>query len=188
MKTRSKWAVVAIALVGLLVPACIRTCESTTSDGVLTAGLRGDFRASAGPGGDTAVIGRLRVGGQLSNVYLELVGDDELTVTRGSETEKMIRRAEAFGMVGYHATLDGDSAGQDIRMSFSRKVDRGAPGSTVRMPSAFELTSPASGAVQGHGARGADSIGKDRSRLRPGGLRDRRAGQGGLHQLGAVTR
>lgn len=146
MKTKIKLRTATLVLTGLLVPACIQTCESTTSDGVLTTGLRGNFRAVAGSDGDTAVSGDLRVGGQLSNVYLELVGEDALTVSRGKTTEKMVRRSEPFGMVRYHASLDGNSAGKDIEVSFTRAVDKGAPKSTVRMPPAFELVSPPSGA------------------------------------------
>lgn len=137
----------ALALIGLLLPACIQTCESTTSDGVLTTGLRGDFRAVAGPEGDTRVTGEIRVGGGLSNVYLELVGDDTLSVSRKKAVEKMIRRSEPFGMVRYHATLAGNSQNEEISVAFRRAVDKGAPASTVTMPPAFELVSPAAGAT-----------------------------------------
>ncbi len=145
MKKRRKLRVLLLLAIGLLVPACIQTCESTPSDGVLTTGLRGDFRAISGPDGSTNVTGELRVGGQLSNVYLELVGDDVLQVTRGRKTQKMIRRSEPFGMVRYVANLNGNSAGKDVMVGFQRAVDKGAPASKVNMPPAFELVSPTNG-------------------------------------------
>jgi len=147
MKKRKNARRALLAALALLTPACIQTCESTTSDAVLTAGLRGDIRAVSDGRGETAVTAELRVGGGLSNVYLELVGDDALTVTSGGRAERMIRRTEPFGLVRYVASLDGDASGADLSVAFTRKVDRGAPASTVTVPPAFAITSPAPDAV-----------------------------------------
>jgi hypothetical protein len=147
MRNRSRHRYVLVVLLAAALPACIQTCESASSDTVRTAGLRAHFTAFSEGNGQTHVTGDLRVGGGLSNVYLDLVGNDILKVSRGESSQQMIRRVEPFGIIRYHATLRGDSADKDISVAFLRKDDHGAPSSEVRMPPSFDLTAPQAGAT-----------------------------------------
>ena len=78
---------VALLAVALFVPACIQTCETASSESVLTNGVGASLRVES-TGASTDVAADLRVGGTFSNVYLDLAGTDKLTrVQEGADGE-----------------------------------------------------------------------------------------------------
>jgi len=156
--TRSKpvGAFTVAVLVSLaFVPACIQTCESTASSGVMTSGTRAQLTARADGTGFTEVSAELMVGGPLSNVYLSLDGDDRLVAAIGGQKQTLTRRTDVLGRVWYAGSLQGDQGNDEVVVAYERTVDPGAPRSVVRMPTGFDVLSPSPGARV---SRGGDDL------------------------------
>lgn len=117
-------------------------CENVESEDVMTSGVYADISATADGTGSTLVKTSLRVGGGMSNTYLELMGDDKLTAFQDT-TEKLMGVKKLLGAVWYEASFDVDAADTPFKVAFTRSVDDGAPESTMTLPAPFALTAPA---------------------------------------------
>lgn len=127
-------------LLGLAFPLA---CERVESDDVLTSGVYAHIDVVADGQGASFVETILKVGGQTSNTFLELSGDDRLEARAGGEAQAMTRRDGVFGALSYTAEFDGDAADTPFEVAFLRAIDDGAPSSAVTLPAPFALTAPA---------------------------------------------
>lgn len=117
-------------------------CEDVGSGDVLTSGMWADVTFVADGTGTSQAATALRVGGVLSNTYVELEGDDALTATLLDETLPMVE--EQLGEIHrYVASFDTAPVGETLVVAFVRTVDDGAPSSVAELPPAFELEAPA---------------------------------------------
>ncbi|MDP6931993.1 MAG: hypothetical protein QGG40_03715 [Myxococcota bacterium] len=115
-------------------------CEAVDSSDILTDGIHAELTASS-DGDETEAKAILRVGGSTSNTYVNMGGDDQLTVTVGEETEKL--REQHIGDYYYYtATVDHTAADSEFSFAFERTIDEGAPSSLCSLPEGFEITGP----------------------------------------------
>jgi hypothetical protein len=132
----------AAAALALSVSAC---AESVESDDVSTDGIYADLSATALEDG-MRVIATLVVGGESSNTYVKLTGDDALTATADGETRTLT--AQNLGNIyHYGADLAATTGGTEVVFRFERSIDDGAPDSRCTLPDAVEITGPAEGDV-----------------------------------------
>lgn len=119
-------------------------CQPVESTDIKTSGVYADIWVEADGSGETDVGTTLRVGGALSNTFLELQAGDELWATDGFASKQM---SELFllGYVSYFASFAGDAEDTEYVVSFERADDVSAPDSWVRLPGPFEIVAPASG-------------------------------------------
>ena len=111
---------------------CRQEVESTD---VRTSGVYPDIDVRAEGSGSTRVQVKLRVGGPVSNTFLELVGKDRLTATAGGVTKELDNNGLA-----YAATFPGDAAGSIVVAFMRGDADVSAPNTTVNLPAPFTLT------------------------------------------------
>lgn len=143
MPTRTHAPVAAAAL------ALLAGCESIESTDVLTSAIYADLSATS-DGTSTHALAVLRTGGATSNTFVNLEGDDVLTVTAEGETQELL---ESYVGDIYAYDADFDLSAQDTEFVFSldRSVDAGAPDSRCSLPAPFEPTAPAAGEVYSRG-------------------------------------
>lgn len=124
-----------------LVIVGVAGCEDVSSSDVFTSGMYADISAEAdGTGGSQARV-VLRAGGPTSNTYVELEGEDALTVTLGGETVPMIH--ESLGAIHHYvSTFATAPVGETFDVAFTRTLDAGAPSSVVTLPPEFTLAPP----------------------------------------------
>lgn len=119
-------------------------CESIESTDILTSAIYADLAATS-DGSSTHATATLRSGGATSNTFVNLEGDDILTVTADGQTQEMNE-----GYLGdiYIYDTDFTLSAQDTEFVFAleRTVDAGAPDSRCTLPAPFELTAPEGGA------------------------------------------
>ncbi len=115
-------------------------CESIESTSVGTDSIYADFAATS-DGSQTHATAVLRVGGATSNTFVNLEGDDILTVSSGDQSLEM---TESYVGDIYVYAADFDLVDADTPFSFSldRTLDAGAPDSACTLPQPLELTSP----------------------------------------------
>lgn len=127
-------------------------CERVESSDVRTSGIYADMTVTAVGDGTSRVSAALRVGGSLSNTYLDLVDGDELMAIQGEDEARMSERSIPLGPVHYEATFDVDTENTPFRVSFARephdeteKECRGgsAPNSFATLPAPFTIDAPA---------------------------------------------
>ena len=128
----------------LLVVLATPGCESLESGSVMTQGLYADMVAQATGDGTTEVQAWLRVGGALSNVYVDLVPGDELVATVAGSSRTM-QRKNVGDLVWYVAELAVDDEDALVRVALERADAEDAPDSRVTLPAPFELTAPPAG-------------------------------------------
>jgi hypothetical protein len=117
----------------LLSVACTETVDS---DEVRTGGVYPEIEVTADGSGDSTVKVNLKVGGVLSNTYLELRGDDTLEVSAGDKT-KELRESDD----GYTTVFPVDGEATEFTIAFLRgDDDESAPASTVELPAPFKLS------------------------------------------------
>lgn len=140
----------ATALATLPVMALSAGCETVSSTDVRTDGIYATLDVEARGDGHTVVTGALRVGGSLSNTYLDLAPGDLLSAYRGDEQIRMREDSDILGAVRYVARFDGH-ASETYRVELLREHEAGeedclggdAPFSFATLPSPFELDAPA---------------------------------------------
>lgn len=129
-------------------------CERVESSDVRTSGIYADMTVTARGDGESQVSAALRVGGSLSNTYLELVDGDELMAIQGEDEVRMSKRSIPLGPVSYVASFPVDAENTPFRVSFSRephdeaeKACRGgsAPSSFATLPAPFTIDGPDAG-------------------------------------------
>lgn len=119
-------------------------CESIDSTDILTSAIYADLAATS-DGASTHATATLRSGGATSNTFVNLEGDDVLTVTAEGQTQEMDE-----GYLGDIYVYDADfalgAADTEFLFALERTVDAGAPDSRCTLPAPFELTAPKGGA------------------------------------------
>lgn len=130
-------------------------CEQVDSEGVATSAVYATMTATADGDGTTEVVVGLKVGGSLSNTYLDLSGDDALEASSLDESMVMTKRRGLFNDVYYTASFPGDEEDKEIAVNFKRSADEGAPASSVTLPAAFDITTPTEDGIF---ARATDAI------------------------------
>ena len=122
-----------------LIPAALFSfacTESVESEDIRTSGIYPEIEVRATGNGSTRVEVRLKVGGDDSNTFLELTGDDELEATANGQTKRLDGDED-----GYRATFPIDDEGTEFVIAFNRgESDDGAPASVVSLPAPFELS------------------------------------------------
>jgi hypothetical protein len=113
-------------------------CEDVGSGDVLTSGMWADISFTADGSGTSQAAAVLRVGGPLSNTYVELEGDDELTATLEGTPVPMSE--EHLGDIHrYVAGFVTAPVGETVTVAFERTVDGGAPRSEAELPPELDL-------------------------------------------------
>lgn len=122
-------------------------CTSLDSVDIRTEGIHPDMVVSSssdGPGSSVRVT--LHVGESLTD-FVELEGEDKLSVTAGDET-KDLEEQKVLGTVSYTASIATQEPGDEVVIAFARgEADEDAPASTVALGAKLTLTSPAAGAA-----------------------------------------
>jgi hypothetical protein len=129
----------------------LAACERVESSNVRTDGIYADLDVVAKGDGKSSVSASLRVGGSLSNTYLDLIDGDVLMAHQADDAQEMERRTLLFGQVWYEATFDVDAENTPFRIEFARephddteKQCRGgsAPNSFATLPAPFAFDGP----------------------------------------------
>ncbi len=126
---------------GVLCLSPLIACESVSSTDVLTNGMYANLEVSADGSGTSRANAVLRVGGGSSNVYVDLVEGDTLTVKQGEDTVEL-EKSSVGDFREYNAEFEVDEEGSAFDFAFTRDVDEGAPSSIVVLPAKFEITAP----------------------------------------------
>ena len=126
---------------GVLCLSPLIACESVSSSDVLTSGMYANLEVSADGSGVSRASAILRVGGASSNVYVDLVDGDALTVDQGGELVEL-EKSSVGEYREYNANFDMDAEDTEFDFAFVRDVDDGAPSSVIALPAKFEITGP----------------------------------------------
>jgi hypothetical protein len=129
----------------LAAAACVAplvACEAVDSSSVLTDGMWAEMTAVS-DGDNTTATATLKVGGPASNTFVELVGDDSLTVAIDGAEPTELDANNLGDWFWYDTTTDLVAAGTSFDFAFLRSVDEGAPSTTCSLPSPFEISAPA---------------------------------------------
>jgi hypothetical protein len=128
-----------LLLLGVGVTTLAAGCtEDIASSDVRTSGVYADYTALASKGepsdSGTKASAYLRTGGDNSNTFLDLVGDDKLVITVGDESREL---------TGEERTGDFAEDAEDTLITFAwmrGEEDVSAPNSTVTLPPEFTPT------------------------------------------------
>ncbi len=116
----------------LLALACTESVESTD---IRTTGIYPEIEVVANGNGNSKVTVHLKVGGDDSNTFLDLKGNDKLEATVGDQTKTLDQSGN-----GYSASFAEDEEGTEFIISFTRGgEDDDAPASVVTLPAPFDL-------------------------------------------------
>ncbi len=126
---------------GVLCLSPLIACESVSSSDVLTSGMYANLDVSADGSGVSRATAILRVGGASSNVYVDLVDGDVLTVEQGDEIVEL-EKSSVGEYREYITSFDVDAADTEFDFAFVRNVDDGAASSVITLPAKFEITGP----------------------------------------------
>ena len=135
-----------LLLAGLLVG-----CENVGSDDINTGGVYASLTVTADGSGSSRVYAALKVGGQNSNTFLDLVGGDTLLAYQDTDSSAMIRK-ELLQKVWYEASFATDAEDTPFQVSFLRVhtgdgtescTGSSAPDSYATLPAPYLLTGPA---------------------------------------------
>lgn len=132
MRTPSLGLIGTLVITTSLAAGCRQKVESTD---IRTSGIYPDVDVIADGSGSTRVQVRLKVGGPVSNTFLDLVGDDRLQVTAGGVTKDM----DGSG-VSYAATFPTEAAGSFVIALLRGADDTSAPSTTVNLPAPFTVS------------------------------------------------
>ncbi len=143
VRSNSLRVLVALGLFGALGTAC----EQVDSEDILTSGVYANIVAEAEGDGSTQVSTSLRVGGVLSNVFIDLSDGESITAVSGTD-EKTLARRSVLGAISYTGTFTGDEADKAFTVAWNRTDGlTSAPNTTITMPAPFALTAPTAGAT-----------------------------------------
>jgi hypothetical protein len=117
-------------------------CVKVSSGDLTTRGISAEYRVTALSSGTVETEAILRQGEVDTLAFVEVKGDDKLSVQVG-QNEKQMTKIELLNHVTYGATFNGENIeGNEFSFAFTRTVDGGAPRSTCQLPRAFEITQP----------------------------------------------
>lgn len=119
--------------------AALSACEAVESEDVNTSGLYADLWVIAEGDGASRAVGILRVGGELSNTFVELTGGDKLTATRDGEDPVEMYEQQLLDARSYRADFADDTPDLDVTIAFERELDESAPSSVMSLPQPFEV-------------------------------------------------
>jgi len=120
-------------------------CQKVSSADVKTSGLYANISAEAKGDGSTLVSATLRVGGALSNTFLDLTSDEKISASSGTD-QKTLARKSFLGAVSYEATFTGDELDKSFTVSLERPTDYvSAPNTQLSMPAGFTISAPTGG-------------------------------------------
>ncbi len=119
--------------------AAATACSTVASEDVTTDALYADMWVIAEGDGASRAVATLRVGGELSNTFVELSGGDALTATRDGEEPVAMVEQELLGARSYRADFPDDTPDLDVTIALEREVDDGAPASVMSLPQPFAL-------------------------------------------------
>ncbi|MCB9762766.1 MAG: hypothetical protein H6739_23395 [Alphaproteobacteria bacterium] len=143
-----------LALIPILIFPALVGCESIESQDILTSGIYADLTViTDGDGARAQAI--LRSGGATSNTFVQLTGDDDLSVSADGGEAVAMSEQNLGDIYSYTADLDEDAAGTEFTFAFTRTIDDGAPASTAVLPEPFNATGPAEDSTA---SRTADDI------------------------------
>ena len=112
--------------------ACTESVESTD---IKTTGIYPEIEVVATGNGNSKVTVYLKVGGDDSNTFLDLKGEDTLEASAEGETKTLDQSGDS-----YSATFAVDAEGTEFTIAFLRgEDDDSAPESIVTMPAPFEM-------------------------------------------------
>ena len=118
-------------------------CTDVKSSAIKTDGMNAQFSAVS-DGTGTAASATIRVGGELSNTFVELEEGDSIEVTDGAES--MVLQHQGFGAFHeYGAFFQQSAAGTAFTFSLNRADGDNAPTSTAVLPDTFSITEPGTG-------------------------------------------
>lgn len=122
-------------------------CEQVDSEDILTSGVYADIIAEADGDGSTQVRTSLRVGGVLSNTFVDLSAGESVTAVSGTD-EKTLARRSLLGAISYTGTFTGDEVDKAFTVAWNRTDEFvSAPNTTITLPAPFTLTAPVAGAT-----------------------------------------
>ena len=128
-RLNARFAVLPAALLAL---GCTESVESTD---VKTTGIYPEIEVVSSNGTSSKVTVWLKVGGDDSNTYLDLKGEDTLEASVDGETKTLDQSGDS-----YSASFDTAAEGAEFTIAFLRgEDDDSAPASVVTMPAPFEL-------------------------------------------------
>ncbi len=137
----------------LLACTALAGCLSVDSSSITTQGMHADLSVEADGTGQSLASAELTVGGDLSNVYVDLVGGDQLVASEGQVSRAMARHNDVLGRVWYQAVLPADAEGTEFHIALERSAGGvSAPDSVAVLPAGFDVTAPAPGTSHSRGA------------------------------------
>jgi hypothetical protein len=129
-----------LAVMGLALTA--GACTDIGSSDLLTNGMSAVIIGEADGTGSTEVVTVLRAGGPTSTTFVELEGDDDLTVNVEGETATLTRRTLGSAH-SYAASVPVDAPEATFTVALTRTIDAGAPANTFSLPAPFTVDEPA---------------------------------------------
>ena len=131
----------------LLVLAALTGCELTTSEGVNTSNVWADMRLVNKGAGTTRAYATLRVGGELSNTYLDLAPGDSMSVrVAGGQSQVLSESVSDLINAASYGTDVSVNPGDAVTFTLTRAEGESAPNSSAVLPPALSVSSPAAGA------------------------------------------
>jgi len=127
-----------LGLTVLALSACMAAAcrENIDSNDVRTSGVYPEIKVVASEKDESVVTVYLKTGGNKSNTYLELKGDDELVATVGDTSKNLDQDGDVS-----KATFPFNTGGSEFIIAFNRgEDDDSAPASTCTLPEPFNLT------------------------------------------------
>jgi hypothetical protein len=131
----------------LLLPIVVG-CAQTPSDDLLTHGITAEISAQASGTGSTTVSATFYVGNPVDLDFVQIDGSDQLFASFDGD-KQMMSQQQLGNIVGYSATFDDDSEGDQFTVDLERKVDVSAPDSVATLPTPFTLAEPPTMASRG---------------------------------------
>ena len=122
-------------------------CQKVGSDSIKTSGMYAELSVSASGDGSSHVRAALRVGGPLSNTFVDLQSGDSFSASFNGMTQTLTRTPELLGAVSFTGTFTGDTPGMPFTIALTRASDVSAPSSTTVLPAKFTVMAPAANAV-----------------------------------------
>lgn len=120
----------------------LAACSTRSASEVPTQQMWADISATSTDGANATVAATFR-DGQLSLTFLQLTTDDHLTATQGSVSHPLVETS-LLGLVTYNAAFSTGSVGTRFDITMTRKLDSGAPLTSVTLPEPVTLAAVSS--------------------------------------------
>ena len=127
--------------------AVATACESVESDDVLTDGIYANYDAVNIGAPQTAATATFRVGGATSNTFVNLGGDDTVSVSVDGGDAVALNETNLGDIYSYVASFDAAAADTSFAFALNRTVDEGAPASECSLPAPFSVNTPSASAT-----------------------------------------